>query len=100
MKVNPLVPTLFLERQLFFSKFWRRIEGGKLEALSVHNVTVQLASHLDMLYSIEFSFMCIWNIYSEVILIEFFKNSYCPRQGIFQTFCKVLLNPFSYALCE
>ena len=27
--INPLVHTLFLEGQCFFSKFRRRIEGGK-----------------------------------------------------------------------
>ena len=27
--LNPLVPRAFMEKHYFFSKLWRRIEGGK-----------------------------------------------------------------------
>ena len=39
----------------------------------------------------------IWSTYLGS-LIEFLEGLYCPRQGIFQIFCKFLMNPFSYAL--
>ena len=47
----------------------------------MHNVFVQLASHLDVLYNVEFSFksngaqrrsICVFGEYIQVILIEFF----------------------------
>ena len=53
----------------------------KLEAL-LYNVTVPLASHLDVLYFLEFSFIsnvsqwrsiCVFRVYIKVKLIEFFE---------------------------
>ena len=44
--------------------------------------------------------MCIWSIYLGKFGRVFLEGPYCPRHGIFQTFSKFLLNPFSYALCE
>ena len=75
----------------------------------LHNVTIQLASHLDVLYIVEFSFkstdsqqrsICVIGVYIQVSLRNFLKGPYCPRHSIFQTFCKFLLNLFNYALCE
>ena len=48
---------------------------------SLHNVTIQLASHLDVLYTIEFSFrsngsqwisICVFEAYIHVSLRKFF----------------------------
>ena len=81
---------------------------AKLGAL-LHNVTIQLASHLNLLYIVEFSFksnsfqwrsICVFGIYIQVILREFFVGPNYPRQGIFQMFSKFLLNLFRNALCE
>ena len=75
----------------------------------LHNVIVQLASHLNMLYIVEFSFrsngcqhrsICIFGVYIQINLRELFGRSILSRQGIFQTFCKFILNTFNYALCE
>ena len=89
----------------------RLIMGSNVGARSWHGlrrrsralmqyVTVQLASHLDVLYTVEFSFksngsqqrsICVFGAYIEASLTGFSGGPYCPRQGIFQTFCKFLL---------
>ena len=72
----------------------------KLETL-LHNVIVQLASHLDVLYYVDFTFrsngfqwrsICVCGTYIQVSLIQFLGGPYCRRQGIFLKFCKLLLN--------
>ena len=59
----------------------------KIEAL-LHNIIVQSASHLDVLYTLEFSFkitdsqqrsICVFEAYIQVILTKFLKGPYCPR---------------------
>ena len=82
---------------------WQRLET------LLHDVTIRLASHLDVLYSVEFSLrskcsqwrsICVFGAYIQVNLTQFLGRPYCLRQGIFPTFCKFLLNWLSYALCE
>ena len=94
---------MLLQRILNENRGWKKL-GALLQY-----VTVQLASHLQVLYAIEFSFrsngcqrrsICVFGAYIEVNLIGFLGGPYCPRQGIFQTFCKFLSNLVSYALCE
>ena len=94
---------------MFFQQVLKENCGWqKLETL-LHNVIVQLASHLDVLYYVGFSFrsngsqwrsICVFGAYIQVSLTQFFGGPYCSRQGIFPTFCKFLLNWFNYALYE
>ena len=79
--------------------------GGELRAVKIRGIAT---SHFHVLYIVEFSFrfnnsqqksICEFGAYIQIILTKFF-GGHCLRQGIFQTFCKFLLNPFSYALFE
>ena len=93
---------------LFSENSGRELKEAKIKAL-LHNVAVQLASHLNVFYTIEFSFkykgsqqrsICVFKAYIQIILTEFFGGSILSKVGNLQTFCKFLLNLFSYALCE
>ena len=62
---------------------------AKLEAL-LHNIIVQLASHLNMLFTKELSFksksfqqrlICVFGAYIQVVLIEFFEGSILSKAG-------------------
>ena len=53
--INLLVPRPFLEEQFFSTNSSQEFGVAKLRAL-LHNVTIQLASHLDVLYIVEFLF--------------------------------------------
>ena len=64
-------------------------------------ITIQLASYLNVLYTIEFSFrfnsfqwrsICVFEGYIQEILTFFLEGPYCPRKEIFQTFRKFSLN--------
>ena len=69
---------------MFFQQILKENCGWqKLETL-LHNVTIQLASHLDVLYSLEFSFrsngsqlrsICVFGAYIHINLIQFFGRS-------------------------
>ena len=56
----------------------------------MHNITIQLASHLDVLYFVEFLFksngsqwisICIFGAYIQVSLTEFFGGSILSKAG-------------------
>ena len=90
---KPLVPSLFLEGQHFSANSGGELRVAKIKAL-LRNVRVQLASHLDVLYIVEFSFrsdgsqrrsICVFGAYIQEILTKFFWGSYCSMQEIFQT---------------
>ena len=58
----------------------------------LYNVTIQLASHLDVLYKIEFSFRsngsqwrstCVFGAYIHISLRQFLGGPYCPRYRMF-----------------
>ena len=81
-------PRPFLEGQCFFSKFWRRIEGGKYFGALLQYVTIQSASHLHVLYTVEFLFrfngsqrrsICVFGVYIEVGLMGFLGGPYYPK---------------------
>ena len=75
--------------------FWRDNDfsansGGELSGALVPNVSVQLASHLNVLYTLEFSLrfngsqwrsISVFGAYIEVSLIEFFGGSILSKAG-------------------
>ena len=56
----------------------------------MHNITIQLASHLDVLYYVEFSFrsngsqwrsVCVFGAYIHVSLTQFFEGFILSKAG-------------------
>ena len=66
----------------------------------MHNVTVQLASQVDVLYTIKFSFkydgsqgrsICVFGANIHISLIEFFEGFVLSKVGNLSNICKILI---------
>ena len=89
---------MFFQKKLEKNCGWQKLEA----LLDITNI--QLASHVDVFSTVEFSFrcdfvptkiyICIWSIFSSKFN-SFLEAPYFPRHIIIQTFYKFLLNLFS-----